>query len=68
MVAVISVALATITLVAATPPMVAVAPDANPEPVITTGVPPFTEPEFGLILVIVGAAADPGGWLDVSRK
>jgi hypothetical protein len=48
--------------------MVTVAPEENPVPTIVTGVPPFTEPESGVMLVIIGAAADPGGWLDVSRK
>ena len=56
------------TFVAAAPPMATVAPEANPVPVITTGVPPFTEPELGLMFVIVGPAADPGGWLEDSRK
>jgi hypothetical protein len=47
------VALTTVTLVAATPPIVTVAPLTKPVPVIVTGVPPPIGPEFGEILVIV---------------
>jgi hypothetical protein len=51
--AVMEVALTTVTLVAATPPIVTVAPLIKPVPVIVTGVPPTSGPAFGEILVIV---------------
>ena len=43
------VALKRITLVAGCPPMVTVAPVANPAPVIVTAVPPDVEPDEGEI-------------------
>ena len=54
-VAVIEVLLPTITLLAAVPPTVTVAPDRKPVPVMVTAVPPLTEPELGEIAVTVGA-------------
>jgi len=54
-VAVIEVALTTVTLVAAVPPKLTVAPDAKPLPVIATDVPPLVLPEVGEIAVTVGA-------------
>jgi hypothetical protein len=54
-VAVIEVLLTTFTLVAADPPRVTVAPARNPVPAIVTEVPPFAEPELGVIEVTVGA-------------
>ena len=56
-VAVMLVALATVTPVAATPPMVTLAPATKPVPVIVMLVPPATVPEVGAALVTVGAAA-----------
>ncbi len=53
--AVIEVALTTITLVAATPPIVTVAPVVKPVPVSVTAVPPAAGPTLGLIAVTVGA-------------
>ena len=53
-VAVILVALATTTFVAAVLPKVTVAPAAKFLPVIVTAVPPAVEPLFGEILLIVG--------------
>jgi hypothetical protein len=55
-VAVICVALATTTLVAAALPNVTVAPEAKFVPVIVTDVPPAVVPLFGLTLVTVGEA------------
>src|SRR5258706_1255790 len=55
-VALIEVAFANVTLVAEIPPMVTVAPAANPVPVIVTGVPPAVGPVAGEIPVTVGAA------------
>ncbi len=52
--AVIDVAEATLTDVAATPPIDTVAPATKPEPVIVTGVPPAVGPELGETAVIVG--------------
>ena len=54
-VAVIDVGLTTVTLVAAAPPMVTVAPVANWVPVMVIDVPPTSVPLLGLMLVIVGA-------------
>ena len=56
-VAVIEVELTTVTLVAAVPPKLTVAPDAKPVPVILTDVPPLVLPEVGEIAVTVGAGA-----------
>jgi hypothetical protein len=53
--AVIVVGFTTTTLVGALPSIVTVAPLTKPVPVMVTGVPPSTEPEFGEIVVIVGA-------------
>jgi len=47
------VALTTVTAVAAVPPNVTVAPEANPVPVIVTAVPPAVVPDFGEIELIV---------------
>jgi len=54
-VAVIEVELATVTLVAAVPPMVTVAPLKKFVPVMVTDVPPLVLPEVGEIEVTVGA-------------
>ena len=54
-VAVIVVALTTVTAVAAVPPMVTVGPAMKPVPVIVTAVPPLVVPEIGATLVTVGA-------------
>src|SRR5581483_4488647 len=56
-VAVIVVLLTTLTLVAAVPPTLTVAPVAKPVPVIVSAVPPVVEPVAGDTLVIVGAGA-----------
>ena len=56
-VAVIDVALAAVTPVAAVPPKVTVAPDANPVPMIVTAVPPLFEPLVGEIDVGAGGGA-----------
>ena len=56
-VAVIEVGLSTVTLVAAAPPKLTVAPDEKPVPVIVTDVPPLVLPEVGEIAVTVGAGA-----------
>ena len=56
-VAVSVVALTNVTLVAAVPPMVTVAPLAKYVPVMVTGVPPALEPVVGEIAVTVGASA-----------
>jgi len=53
-VAVICVLLTTVTLVAAVPPNVTVAPDAKFVPVIVTAVPPALDPLFGDTLATVG--------------
>jgi len=60
-VAVISVALTTTTLVAAAAPKVTVAPVAKFVPVIVTAVPPAVDPLFGDTLLTVGAAVPPDG-------
>ena len=51
----IVVALTTVTLVAATPPIVTVAPLTNCVPVMVMDVPPTSVPLLGLTLLIVGA-------------
>ena len=55
-VSVIVVAFTTMTLVAATPPNVTVAPVVKPVPVRVTAVPPADGPEPGLTVVTVGGA------------
>jgi len=55
-VAVITVALTTVTFVAAAPPNVTVVPEAKFVPVIVTAVPPAVVPLFGLTPVTVGGA------------
>jgi hypothetical protein len=45
----------TVTAVALAPPIVTVAPDTNPVPMIVTDVPPALDPAFGEIAEIVGA-------------
>ena len=57
-VAVIDVLLTTVTLVAAVPPSVTVAPARKPVPVIVTGVPPAVVPDGGAIELTVGAGFD----------
>jgi hypothetical protein len=54
-VAVIDVLPTTVAAVAAVPPRLTVAPARKPVPVMVTAVPPFVEPVFGVIEVIVGA-------------
>jgi hypothetical protein len=54
----IVVALTTVTLVAAVPPIVTVAPASKFVPVIVTAVPPLVVPEFGEIALTVGAGLD----------
>jgi hypothetical protein len=54
-VAVIVVALTTVTRVGAIPPIVTVIGLAKPVPVIVTGVPPASGPELGEILEMVTA-------------
>ena len=56
--AVIEVALAMTTLVAAVPPIVTVAPAAKLVPVSVTAVPPAVGPEAGDTAVSVGAGVD----------
>jgi hypothetical protein len=60
-VAVIDVALATETLVAAVPSKETLAPAANPDPVTVTAVPPAVVADVGAMAVIVGATAAGGG-------
>ena len=48
------VLLVTLTLVAATPPKLTLAPAANPLPLMVTSVPPAVVPEFGDIALTVG--------------
>jgi hypothetical protein len=55
-VAVIWVALATTTFVAAVPPIVTIAPGAKFVPVIVTAVPPAVVPVFGETLITAGGA------------
>jgi hypothetical protein len=50
---------ATFTFAAAAPPKVTVAPEAKPDPVMVTDVPPPVGPEFGDTPAIVGAGAGP---------
>ena len=54
-VAVIDVLFTTVTLVAAVPPIVTLAPARNPVPAIVTGVPPAVVPDDGEIVFTVGA-------------
>jgi len=54
-VAVIEVALTTVTFVAEVPPSLTVAPDRKPVPVIVKAVPPATGPDVGATAVTVGA-------------
>ena len=54
-VAVIDVLLATVTPVAAVPPIVTVAPDTKFVPVMVTGVPPSVVPDVGEIELTPGA-------------
>ena len=54
-IAVMVVLVVTLTLVAATPPKLTVAPATKFVPLMVTAVPPFVEPEFGLIGAMVGA-------------
>jgi hypothetical protein len=56
-VAVIEVLLTTVTLVAAVPPKLTVAPETKLVPVIVTPVPPPADPESGDTDVTVGAGA-----------
>src|SRR5438128_10964537 len=56
-VAVSEVLLTTVTLVAAVPPRLTVAPAAKPVPVTVTAVPPLLVPELGEIALTVGAEA-----------
>ncbi len=60
-VAVIDVALATVTLDAAVPPKETDAPAANPDPVSVTGVPPAVVPVAGEMLLNAGADEEGGG-------
>ena len=46
---------ATVTPVAAVPPILTVAPERKPVPVMVTAVPPLAAPELGLIELTVGA-------------
>src|ERR1700724_3674557 len=64
-VAVIEVPLTTVTVLAAVPPNLTVAPDRKPVPVMVTAVPPLTGPELGEIAVTVGAG---GGEPPPARK
>ena len=59
-VAVMDVALATATFVAAVPPIETVAPEVNPEPVIVIPRPPEVAPSAGVTAVTAGAAAAGG--------
>jgi hypothetical protein len=61
-VAVIEVLLPTLTLVAAVPPSVTLAPLRKPVPVIVMDVPPDVVPELGDIAVTVGAAFGEPPW------
>src|SRR2546422_1170317 len=61
-VALICVALTTLTPVAADPPTVAVAPAAKPVPVIVIGVPPAVGPEVGLTAGTGGGGKAEGEW------
>jgi hypothetical protein len=57
-VAVIEVLLTTVTPDAAAPPIVTVAPDWKPVPLIVTAVPPLLGPLFGEIADTVGAGIE----------
>src|SRR5262245_22127634 len=57
-VAVMVVALTTVTAVAAVPPTLTVAPAMKPVPLIVRAVPPLVDPKLGDTLVIVGAGND----------
>src|SRR5438445_7858527 len=57
-VAVSEVLLTTVTLVAAVPPRLTVAPAAKPVPVRVTAVPPLLVPELGEIALTVGAGLE----------
>ena len=59
--AVIDVALTTLTFEAAAPPIVTEAPAEKPVPVIVTKMPPPVLPEFGDTDVTVGEGAGGGG-------
>src|SRR3984893_9136160 len=58
-VAVIEVLLTTVTVLAAVPPTVTVAPERKPVPLMVTAVPPLTDPAPGEIAVTVGAGKLP---------
>src|SRR5207249_11179360 len=58
-VAVSEVLLTTVTLVAAVPPRLTVAPAAKPVPLRVTAVPPLLVPELGEIALTVGAGLVP---------
>src|SRR3984893_6817583 len=58
-VAVIEVLFTTVTVLAAVPPTVTVAPDRKPVPVMVTAVPPLPDPELGEISVTVGGGKKP---------
>ena len=58
-VAVIVVLFTTVTLLAAVPPSVNVAPARNPVPLTVTPVPPTVVPDVGLIHLTVGAGFPP---------
>src|SRR5437870_12051543 len=64
-VAVSEVLLTTVTLVAAVPPRLIVAPAAKPVPVRVTAVPPLLVPELGEIALTVGAGTGEG-WTSVA--
>ena len=55
MVAVIVVLFTTLTLVAAVKPILTLAPETKPVPLIVTEVPPPVLPEFGVMPLTVGA-------------
>lgn len=57
-VAVMELLLLRVTLLAAVPPSVTLAPDWNPVPVIVTDVPPAVVPEVGDIKLTVGAGVE----------
>ena len=58
-VAPIDVLFATVTPVAPVPPILTVAPEKKPAPVMVTAVPPLAVPEVGEIDVTVGAGLPP---------
>src|ERR1700681_2105591 len=51
------VLLTTVTVLAAVPPRLTVAPDKKPVPLMVTAVPPLTDPDVGEIAITVGAGA-----------